>query len=72
MAAQADRRRQDSGLAVGQRVWLSTAHLPLRAGTRKLSAQFTGPFIIQEQVTREAWRLQLPATMRIHPVFHSS
>ena len=53
-------------------MWLATAHLPLRQGTRKLAERFTGPFTVVEQVTTEAWRLQLPASMRIHPVFHSS
>jgi hypothetical protein len=72
MATQADKKRRDADLRVGMRVWLSTAHLPLRTGTRKLSERFTGPFPILEQVTREAWRLDLPPTLRIHPVFHSS
>ncbi len=72
MAAQADRRRQESDFAVGQDVWLSTANLPLRTGTRKLAARWTGPYRIAERVTREAWRLQLPASLRIHNVFYSS
>ena len=72
MEAQADRRRQDGEFAVGQRVWLSTAHLPLREGTRKLAERWVGPYPILERVTREAWRLELPEVLRLHPVFHSS
>jgi hypothetical protein len=72
MKRQADTHRRESELAVGQKVWLSTAHLPLKQGTRKLAEKWTGPFPIIAQVTREAWRLQLPATFRLHPVFHTS
>ena len=46
MATQADRHRDDHTLAVGQAVWLATTHLPLRVGTRKLSAKWAGPFVI--------------------------
>ena len=46
--------------------------MPLRAGARKLAERFTGPFTITGRVTSEAWRLELPASLRIHPVFHSS
>lgn len=57
---------------MGTSVWLATTHLPLKAGTRKLSSRWCGPFPILEQVAPEAWRLQLPPQWRIHPVFHSS
>ncbi len=53
-------------------MWLSTAHLPLKQGARKLAEKFTGPFTISSRVTREAWRLELPPTLRLHPVFHTS
>ncbi len=59
-------------LAVGEKVWLSTRNLPLRVGTRKLAEKWTGPFSIIGQVSAEAWRLDLPRTWKIHPVFHSS
>ena len=72
MKEQADRRRRPSELAVGAQVWLSTAHLPLKEGARKLAERWTGPFEVIAQVTDEAWKLALPAEWRIHPVFHSS
>jgi hypothetical protein len=37
-----------------------------------LAEKFTGPFEVEEQVAPEAWRLALPGTWRVHPVFHSS
>jgi hypothetical protein len=66
------RDRRPSPFAVGASVWLSTRHLPLRHGARKLAELWTGPFDIDAQVAPEAWRLRLPRTWRVHPVFHSS
>ena len=57
---------------MGSKVWLSTAHLPLRLGSRKLASKFTGPFTIDERVSPEAYRLSLPDSWRVHNVFHSS
>lgn len=59
-------------LAVGQKVWLSTRHLPIRAGARKLSTLWTGPYDVIEVVAPHAYRLQLPEAWNIHPVFHIS
>ena len=72
MKRRADDRRRPAELAVGMDVWLSTSHLPLMEGTRKLASKWTGPFKIEAQVTTEAWRLKLPGNYKIHPVFHSS
>lgn len=72
MKAAADARRRTSEFYVGQQVWLSSAHLPLKAGTRKLAAKWAGPFPIQAIIAPEAIKLELPATYKIHPVFHSS
>ena len=72
MKRQADGRRRASSFIVGDKVWLSTQHLPLRHGSRKLAARWAGPFRIAAEVSAEAWRLELPGQWRIHPVFHSS
>ncbi len=72
MKLQADGHRRETTLAVGQRVWLATHHLPLKVGTRKLAAKWAGPFTITAQISSEAWRLQLPASWKVHPVYHSS
>ena len=53
-------------------VWLSSAHLPLRDGARKLAVRWTGPFRVTELVGPAAVRLALPAAWRIHNVFHVS
>jgi hypothetical protein len=46
MAGVANRSRRDMFHEVGERVWLCTKHLPLKAGTRKLAAIWAGPFNI--------------------------
>ena len=52
---------------------LSTQNLKLPKGiTSKLSNRYIGPFKIVDVVSPTAYKLQLPDTMKIHPVFHVS
>ncbi len=69
--AQADSHRRPLTFAVGDKVRLSTKNLRLH-GTRKLHDRFIGPFKVTAVVSPVAYRLELPSTMRIHPVFHVS
>lgn len=68
----ANPRRRPESFQVGAKVWLSTAHLPVHSGARKLAAKFCGPFVVEERVAAEAYRLALPAKWGQHPVFHTS
>jgi hypothetical protein len=47
MKARADDRRSAVEFSVGDRVWLSTANLPVKEGSRKLAAKWCGPFVIE-------------------------
>ena len=71
--AVADEMRRTHSLTVGQGVLLSTVHIPRRSpGTAKLLPMWTGPFTISERIGEVTFRLILPASMKIHDVFHAS
>ncbi len=72
MEGVANPKRRDVAHAVGDRVWLSSTHLPIRSGARKLASRWAGPFTILERIGAAAYRLELPASWRIHPVVHVS
>ncbi len=68
----ADRKRKDHPFQVGDQVLLQVRQNQLPMGSSKLSAKFSGPFPIVAAVGFQAFRLDLPATVNIHPVFHVS
>ena len=55
-------------------MYLRTTHLALpRLLSRKLAAQWIGPFTVESAVSPVAYRLHLPPRYsRLHPVFHVS
>jgi transposase InsO family protein len=71
MKRQFDRKRTPKVFEVGQRVWLSTRNLKFKSGNcPKIQDRFCGPFTIEERVGQVSYKLTLPETMRVHPVFH--
>ena len=56
---------------VGDKVWLETINLYMN-GPKKLQMRRTGPFEVEEVVSRTAFRLRIPSQWKIHPVFHAS
>ena len=70
----ADRHRRELQFVVGDRVLLSTDHLRMIGDGRspKLHSKYIGPFRVVRAVGSNAYELDLPATMRIHPVLNVS
>jgi transposase InsO family protein len=56
----------------GQMVWLNAKNIRTRRPQKKLDWKNLGPFRILEAVSPHAYRLDLPPSMRIHPVFNVS
>jgi hypothetical protein len=67
----ADLKLQDRQFQVGDQVLLSTKDLNIKDSS-KLNAKWVGPFKVLEIVSPLALRLELPTTMKIHPVIHVS
>ena len=71
----ADRTRREAHFAVGDRVLLSTQHLKLigeRKRARKLTERYVGPYRVKRVVNANAYELELPASLKIHPVINIS
>jgi len=70
---QANRHRSELEFDVGQQVWLSTTNLKLKGQpSPKLAQRWIGPFTIKRKLSPLAYELDLPPTLRVHPVFHIS
>ena len=67
----ANKHRKASGYKVGNLVWLSTKNIHTERPSKKLDHKKIGPYKITELV-RLSYRLDLPASMRTHDVFHPS
>ncbi|WVZ14756.1 hypothetical protein V8G54_012322 [Vigna mungo] len=74
MKAQADLKRKENNFDIGDWVFLKLRpHMQKSVLSRinaKLSARYYGPFEIIDRMGTVAYRLKLPETTRIHPVFH--
>ncbi|KOM56927.1 hypothetical protein LR48_Vigan10g281900 [Vigna angularis] len=76
MVNQANKKRREVEVKVGDWVYLKIRpHRQASVTTRlhsKLASRYFGPFQVLQQVGKVAFRLQLPESARIHPVFHVS
>lgn len=76
MKAMADRHKTDREFQVGALVYLKLQ--PYRQSTlrkakhHKLSPKYFGPFKVIQKVGKVAYKLELPESAQIHPVFHVS
>lgn len=71
-----DAHRRDVTFTVGDQVLLSTEHLkligPAHMRTAKFAYRYIGPFTIKRKVNDNAYELELPSAMHIHPVINIS
>jgi hypothetical protein len=72
----ANQHRRHLTFQIGDKVLLSARHInnPVdrQRPTRKLTPRFLGPYTITDVISSTAYKLDLPASLRIHPVFHIS
>ncbi|CAJ0964800.1 unnamed protein product [Ranitomeya imitator] len=66
------RRRVGPRLRVGDLVWLSSRHIPMKVSSPKFKPHFIGPYRISEILNPVSFRLTLPDSFSIHNVFHRS
>lgn len=71
--AYADAKRRDVDFVVGQEVLLSTVNIrPKFKGSPKLLPKWIGPYKIVKVINPVAFKLELPASLKLHSVFHAS
>ena len=72
----ANEKRREESFEIDEMVLLSSRHITLRQlsnqPSKKLQNKFLGPFKIIAKISAVAYKLELPSTMKIHPVFHVS
>jgi len=67
----ADQHRRNVTFDIGDRVLLSTENLRERmTGAPKFLERFIGPYAVKRVISSTAYELDLPKSMRLHPVFH--
>jgi hypothetical protein len=55
----------------GDRVYLDASDIKTTQPSKKLSHRQLGPYVVERQVAKNAYRLRLPKSMsRLHPVFN--
>jgi hypothetical protein len=57
---------------VGDSVWLDARNIRTKRASKKLDWKNLGPYKVVKVVSSHAYRLELPDTVNIHPVFHVS
>ena len=67
-----DARHKHVEYNVGDKVWLMSSNIRTQCPSKKLDWKRLGPYPIVEKIGTQAYRLQLPPSLKVHPVFHVS
>ncbi|KAJ1600076.1 hypothetical protein NDA14_000490 [Ustilago hordei] len=67
---QYNRKHKDIEFKVGDMVYINHRNWKTRRPTPKLDTRFAGPYPVQEWVGHRAYRITLPANLRVHDMFH--
>ncbi|QRV99033.1 Retrotransposable element Tf2 protein [Ceratobasidium sp. AG-Ba] len=66
------KHRSPEDIKVGDKVWLDARNIKTERPVAKLSAKKIGPYKVLKREGTHAFKLDLPHTLRVHPVFHTS
>ena len=53
-------------------MWLLSSNISTQRPCKKLDWKRLGPYLVSERIGTQAYRLQLPPSLKVHPVFHVS
>ena len=65
-------RKPFSPFAKGDKVWLEARNLKQQVTNPKFTPKREGPFTIIKVLSPITYKLKIPKTWKIHPVFHAS
>ena len=72
MKRQVDRiKKEAEEYKVGDKILISTKDFLvelMKRATKKLTEKFIGPYVVKKIVSENAVELELPASLRVHPV----
>ncbi len=75
-AKYANQHRRYKEYKIGDKILLSTQHINTPIDkyrpTKKLAPKYMGPYTISAVISATTYKLDLPANLKIHPVFHIS
>ncbi|QRW25063.1 Transposon Tf2-7 polyprotein [Rhizoctonia solani] len=63
-------RREATKLEIGDKVYLSSANIKTSRPSHKLEHKRLGPYKVLEKIGRNSYKLDLPKSMKVHPVFN--
>ncbi|KAJ1300254.1 hypothetical protein OPQ81_005083 [Rhizoctonia solani] len=67
-----DKHREAPQIEVGSKVYLDGTNIKTQRSSKKLDHKRLGPYKVIKKIGKYTYQLELPKSMKIHPVFHVS